>query len=155
MCDIVKYLTLFLLFVLLPAANAQTRVNGNINSAFAVGKWKESHEGVSLFCARVTNQSEVIKGNSNGACFLTEAEASAKDSVRMSAHIFTVTTWNEHTLTATTDFYADQNGVETSKSNPDAIRFVLRLLLNFDAHEMTKFAERSTGSTKGYHLEDQ
>jgi hypothetical protein len=61
MCDIVKYLTLFLLFVLLPAANAQTRVNGNINSAFAVGKWKESHEGVSLFCARVTNQSEVIK----------------------------------------------------------------------------------------------
>ena len=59
------------------------------------------------------------------------------------------------TLTTITEFYADDNGVETSKSNPDAIRFVLRLLLNFDAHEMTKFVERSTGSTKGYHLEDQ
>jgi len=84
---------------------------------------------------------------------LTEAEASAKDSVRMSTNIFTITTWNEHTLTATTDFYADQNGVETSKSNPDAIRFVLRLVLNFDAHHMTKFVESSTGSTKGSHPE--
>src|SRR5713226_3271463 len=66
----------FLLFALRPAANAQT-LNRNSNAAFAVGKWKESHEGVSLFCARVTTQKEVIKGNSNGVCFLTEAQASA------------------------------------------------------------------------------
>ena len=74
----VALILFFLLFVLRPAANAQT-VNGNNDAAFAVGKWKESHEGVSLFCARVTTQKEVIKGNSNGVCFLTEAQASAKD----------------------------------------------------------------------------
>src|SRR5437660_252602 len=70
----------FLLFVLGPAANAQT-VNGDIDAAFAIGRWKESHEGVSLFCARVTTEKEVTKGNSNGVCFLTEAQASAKNSV--------------------------------------------------------------------------
>ena len=53
---------LFLLSVLRPAANAQT-VNGSNDEAFAVGRWKESHEGVSLFCARVTTQKEVIKGD--------------------------------------------------------------------------------------------
>src|SRR5437899_5134393 len=68
-----KYLMLSLLFVLPAAANAQT-VNGDIDAAFAVGKWKESHEGVSLFCARVTTEKEVTKGNSNGVCFLTEAQ---------------------------------------------------------------------------------
>jgi hypothetical protein len=77
----------FLLCILQSAANAQT-VNGNINAAFAVGRWKESHEGVSLFCARVTTQEEVTKGNSNGACFLTEASAIAKDSVMMSTNTF-------------------------------------------------------------------
>ena len=59
----VRYLGL-LLFILPPAANPQT-VNGNIDTAFAVGKWKESHEGVSLYCARITTQKEVLKGNSN------------------------------------------------------------------------------------------
>jgi hypothetical protein len=51
------------LFSLLPAANAQT-VNGNIDAAFAVGKWKESHEGVSLFCARVTTQGATARSSS-------------------------------------------------------------------------------------------
>ena len=53
----VGLICLFLPFVLQPAANAQT-VNGNIDAAFAVGKWKESHEGVSLICARVTTQKD-------------------------------------------------------------------------------------------------
>jgi len=53
----VALILFFLLFVLRPAANAQT-VNGNNDAAFAVGKWKESHEGVSLFCARVTTQND-------------------------------------------------------------------------------------------------
>src|SRR2546425_5613588 len=88
----VRLICLFLLFVLRPAANAQT-VNGNINGAFAVGRWKESREGVSLFCARVTTQQDVIKGNSNGVCFLTEAQASAKDLVTMSTNTFPVTSW--------------------------------------------------------------
>ncbi len=145
---------LFLMFFLRPAANAQT-VNGNINVAFAVGKWKESHEGVSLFCARVTTQKEVIKGNSNGVCFLTEAQASAKDTVTMSTNTFPVTSWDDHTLTAVMDFYADKNGDQTEKTSPGAIKFVFRLALNFETHQMTKLVEASTGSTVGYHLADQ
>ena len=59
-----KYLMLFLLFILPTTANSQT-VNGNLDAAFAVGKWKESHEGVSLFCVRVTTQEDVLKGDSS------------------------------------------------------------------------------------------
>src|SRR5208282_3557249 len=150
----VGLICLFLLFVLRPAANAQT-VNGNIDFAFAVGRWKESHEGMSLFCARVTTQKDVIKGNSNGACVLTEAQASAKDSVTMSTNIFPVTSWDDHTLTAVTEFYADKNGNQTNKASPAAIKFVFRLLLNFETYQMTQFVDASTGSTVGYHLEDQ
>jgi hypothetical protein len=145
---------LFLMFILRPAANAQT-VNGNINAAFAVGRWKESHEGVSLFCARVTTQKDVIKGNSNGVCFLTEAQASAKDPVTMSTNTFAITSWDDHTLTAVTEFYADKNGDQTDKTSPGAIKFVFRLVLNFETHQMTKFVEASTGNTVGYHLEGQ
>ncbi len=145
---------LFLLFSLRPSANAQT-VNGNNDAAFAVGKWKESHEGVSLFCARVTTQKEVIKGNSNGVCFLTEAQASAKDAVSMSTNTFPITSWDDHTLTAVREFYADKNGDQTSKTSPGAIRYVFRLVLNFETHQMTKFVEASTGNTVGYHLADQ
>ncbi len=141
-------------FVLQSAVNAQT-VNGNINFAFASGKWKESHEGVTLFCARVTNQADVIKGNSSGACFLTEAQGIAKDSVAVSTNIFPVTNWDDHTLTAITEFYADKSGNETSKTAPGAMKFVFRLVLNFETHQMTKFVEASTGTTHGYHLESQ
>ena len=142
-------------FLLLgPVANAQT-VNGDIDTAFAIGRWKESHEGVSLFCARVTTEKEVTKGNSNGVCFLTEAQTSAKDSVVMSTNIFLVTSWDDHSLTAVTEFYADKNGDQTSKTSPGAIKFVFRLVLNFEAHQMTKFVEASTGNTLGYHLESQ
>lgn len=145
---------LLFLFVCGLAANAQT-MNGNNDVAFAVGKWKESHEGVSLFCARVTTQKEVIKGNSNGICFLTEAQATAKDAVVMSTNTFPVTSWDDHTLTAVTEFYADKNGDQTSKSSPGAIKYVLRLILNFETHQMTKYLEASTGNTLGYHLTDQ
>ena len=152
----VAVLIRFLLLVLIGAttAFAQT-VTGTVNGAFAVGKWKESHEGVSLFCARVTSQKDVVQGNSTGACFLTEAQGVAKDSVTMSTNIFAVTAWDEHTLTATTEFYADKNGNETSKSNPNAVKIVFRLVLNFDTRQMTKFSEASTGTTVGYHLENQ
>jgi hypothetical protein len=145
---------LFPLPVLRPAANAQT-VNGNINAAFAVGRWKESHEGASLFCARVTTQKDVIKGNSNGVCFLTEAQASAKDSITMSTNTFPVTSWDDHTLTAVTEFYADKNGDQITKTSPGAIKFVFRLVLNFETHQMAKFVEASAGNTIGYHLEGQ
>src|SRR5215467_12868375 len=140
-----KHFILFLLLFLPCTANAQT-VNGNINAAFAVGKWKESHEGVSLFCVRVTTQKDVLKGNSNGVCFLTEAQASAKDAVTMSTNTFPVTSWDENNLTAITEFYADKNGDQTSKSSPDAIKFVFRLVLNFETHQMTKFVEATTGN---------
>lgn len=142
------------LFVPLPAVTAQT-LNGNINAAFAVGKWKESNEGVTLVCVRVTTQKDVVKGNSTGACFLTEAQAVAKDSVMMSTNTFDVATWDEHTLTAATEFYADKNGDQTTESSPGALKFVFRLVLNFDTHQVTKFVEASTGKTIGYHLEHQ
>jgi len=149
-----KYLMLFLLFALPRAANAQT-VNGSLDAAFAVGKWKESHEGVSLFCVRVTTQEDVLTGDSSGACFLTEAQASAKDAVTMSTNTFAVTNWDEHALTAVTEFFADKNGEQTSKSSPGAIKFVFRLVLDFATHQMTKFVEPSNASTRGYHLVDQ
>ena len=149
-----KYLMLFLLFALPRAANAQT-VNGSLDAAFAVGKWKESHEGVSLFCVRVTTQEDVLNGDSSGACFLTEAQASAKDAVTMSTNTFAVTNWDEHTLTAVTEFFADKNGEQTSKSSPGAIKFVFRLVLDFATHQMTKLVEPSNASTRGYHLVDQ
>lgn len=148
------FVCLFVLFVWRPAANAQT-VNGNNDAAFAVGKWKESHEGVTLFCVRVTTQKEVLKGNSNGVCFLTEAQASAKDAVVMSTNTFPVTIWDDHTLTAVTEFYADKNGDQTDKTSPGAIKYVFRLVLNCETHQMTKFVEASTGNTVGYHLADQ
>jgi len=149
-----KYFTLLSLLILLPVADAQT-VNGNTDAAFAVGKWKESHEGVSLYCARITTQKEVLKGNSNGVCFLTEAQATAKDSVIMSTNTFAVTSWDERSLTAVTEFYADKNGNQTSKSSSGAIKYVFRLVLNFETRQMTKFVEASTGNTNGYHLEEQ
>lgn len=146
--------TSLLLLALSAAASAQA-VNGNINAAFAVGKWKESHEGVSLVCVRVTTQKDVIKGNSTGACFLTEAQAIAKDSVTMSTNAFDIMSWDEHSLTAATDFYADKNGDQTAKSSPGAIKFVFRLVIDFDKHQLTKFVEADTGKTVGYHLESQ
>jgi len=149
-----RYIALFFLIVLPPVAKAQT-VNGDINVAFAVGKWKETHEGVSLFCARITTKNDVIKGNSDGVCFLTEAQAKAKDSVLMSTNMFEVTTWDEHSLAATTEFYADKNGDQADKSTPGAIKFEFRLVLNFEKHQMTKFVESNTGKTIGYHLEGQ
>ncbi|HEX2662874.1 MAG TPA: hypothetical protein VHM93_08585 [Candidatus Acidoferrum sp.] len=149
-----KYLMLFLLLLLPTDANAQT-VNGNLDAAFAIGKWKESREGVSLFCVRVTTQEDVLKGDSSGACFLTEAQATAKDSVTMSTNTFAVTAWDEHTLTAIAEFYADKNGEQTSKSSPGTTKVVFRLVLNFETHQMTKFVEPGGGNTRGYHLVDQ
>ncbi|PYT73979.1 MAG: hypothetical protein DMG39_05015 [Acidobacteria bacterium] len=149
-----KYLTLFFLLVLPAVASAQT-VNGNIDAAFAVGKWKESREGVSLFCVRVTTQEDVLKRDSSGACFLTEAHASAKDSVTISTNTFAVTDWDEHALTAVTEFYKDKNGDQTSESIPGAVKFVIRLILNFETHQMAKIVEASNESSHGYHLVDQ
>ena len=150
-----RYAALFLfLSVFTPSANSQ-QVNGNINAAFATGKWKESHEGVSLFCARITTQEEVLKGNSNGACFLTEAQGVAKDSVTISTNTFAVTAWDAHSVTAVTGFYADKNGNEVSKGTPGAVEVTFRLVVNLDTHQLTKFVEASTGTTNGYHLVNQ
>jgi len=73
----------------------------------------------------------------------------------MSTNTFAVTDWDEHTLTAVTEFYADKNGEQTSKSSAGAIKIVFRLVLNFDTRQMTKFVEPSNGSTRGYHLVEQ
>jgi hypothetical protein len=73
----------------------------------------------------------------------------------MSTNTFPVTGWDDRTLTAVTEFYADKNGDETSKASPGATKYVFRLVLNFETHQMAKFVEASTGNTVGYHLENQ
>jgi hypothetical protein len=73
----------------------------------------------------------------------------------MSTNTFAVTDWDQHTLTAVTEFYADKNGDQSSKSSPGAIKFVFRLILNFETHQMTKIVETSSGNSHGYHLVDQ
>ena len=73
----------------------------------------------------------------------------------MTTNTFAVTNWDDHTLTASTEFYADKNGEQTSKSSPGAIKFVFRLVLDFDTQQMTKFVEPGAGTTRGYHLVDQ
>src|SRR5437879_11692582 len=108
-----------------------------------------------MFCGHVTTKENVSKGDSSGACFLTEAQASAKDSVTVSTNTFAVTNWDEHTLTAVTEFYADKNGDQTSKSSPSAVKFVCRLVLDSETHQMPNFAEPSNGNTRGYNLVDQ
>jgi hypothetical protein len=90
-----------------------------------------------------------------GIPILTEAQASAKDAVIMSTNTFPVTSWDDHTLTAVTEFYADKSGNQTDKTSPGATKYVFRLVINFETHQMTKFVEASTGNTLGYHLADQ
>lgn len=72
----------------------------------------------------------------------------------MSTNTFEVTNWDDHSLSAVTEFYADKNGNQTSKSSPGAVKFVVRLVLDFETHQMTKFVEPGTGNTRGYHLVD-
>jgi hypothetical protein len=148
-----RFLGLFLL-VLPPVACTQT-VNGNTEAAFAVGKWKESREGVSVICVHVTTTKDVVNGVSSGACFVTEAQGKAKDSVSVSTNTFAVTAWDEHGLSAITEFYADRNGSQTDKSEPGAIKYTFRLVIKYDAHQVMKFVEASNGNTVGYHLEEE
>jgi len=158
-----RYLTLFLLLCVLPVASAQ--VFGNSLGAFAVGKWKESREGVSLHCTRDTFQT--IK---DGVCFLTEVQATAKDTLKMSTNVLTVTSWDQRGLTAHAYFsYAttsaqwkillddcvDKNRNKTRHSRGGscgAISGVIRIVLNFETDQVTKFVEASTGNTVEYHL---
>jgi hypothetical protein len=117
----------------------------------ASGVWEESHEGVSLFCVHATNAVEVTKSHSEATCFLTEVQAIAKDSPDVSTNVFVVQAWDKVGLTAITTFYADKNGEETTASAPNAVKFTLRLVVDFDAHSVTKYVE-SPSKTLGYHL---
>jgi len=117
----------------------------------ASGVWEESHEGVSLFCAHVTNAVEVTKGHSEATCFLTEVQAIAKDFPDVSMKVFVIQTWDKHGLTAITAFYADKNGDETTVSALNAVKCTFRLVADFDTHLVTKYVE-APSKTLGYHL---
>jgi len=132
-------------------ASAKATVNGSADGVTASGVWEESHEGVSLFCMHVTNAVEVTKGHSEATCFLTEAQAIAKDSTVVSTNFFVIQTWDKHGLTAITAFYADKNGDGTTASAPNAVKYTLRLVVDFDAHSVTKYVE-APAKTLGYHL---
>jgi hypothetical protein len=147
-------LTVALLLPVLPLsgfASAKAFVNGSADVLGAAGVWEESHEGVGLVCVHVTNAVEVTKGQSEATCFLTEVQAIAKDSPVVSTNVFAVQTWDKHGLTAITTFYADKNGDETTASAPNAVKYTLRLVVDFDAHSVTKYIE-APAKTLGYHL---
>jgi hypothetical protein len=154
MRNVLKSLVLSASLLFCFSAQAQT-VNGSKDAAFAIGKWKESHEGVSLFCVRVTSTKEVVKGNSNAVCFLSEAQGIAKDSAVMSTNTFAVTSWDENGLAAVTEFYADKDGNQVDKSSPGSTKYKFRLVLKFGTHQVTKFVEYSNGNTLGFHLVGQ
>jgi hypothetical protein len=145
---IVSVLTLLLLSSF---ASGKSTVNGSANSLLASGVWEESHEGASLFCMHVTNAVEVTKGHSEATCFLTEVQALAKDSALVSTNLFVIQTWDEHGLTAITTFYANKNGDETTASAPNAVKYTFRLVVDFDAHSITKYIE-APARTLSYHL---
>jgi len=139
------------LAVVLVSTLTQAKVIVGDAAVFATGAWDESHEGVSLFCAYVTNPVDVTKGSSSAGCFLTEVQAFAKDSTGVSINVLDVQKWDKHSLTATTSVYVDKNGNDTNASNPDGTKFTFRIVVDFDAHSLTKYVEAPT-KTLGYHL---
>jgi hypothetical protein len=143
--------TLFLVLLSSSFASAKATVNGSADGVIAFGVWEESHEGASLFCMHVTNTVEVTKGHSEATCFLTEVQAIAKDSTYVSTNLFVIQTWDKHGLTAITTFYADKNGDETTASAPNAVKYTFRLVVDIDAHSVTKYVE-APAKTLGYHL---
>ena len=146
-----RIMSVLALLLLSSLASAKATVNGSADGLSASGVWDESHEGVSLFCMHVTNAVEVTKGHSEATCFLTEVQAIAKDSTYVSTNLFVIQTWDKHGLTAITTFYADKNGDETTASAPNAVKYAFRLVVDFDAHSVTKYIE-APAKTLGYHL---
>lgn len=142
---------LFLILVLSGSALAKATVDGNAGGLIASGVWEESHEGVGLFCVHVTNAVEVIRGHSEASCFLTEVQALAKDSPDVTTNVFVVQTWDSHGLTAITTFYANKNGDQTTAPAPDAVKYTFRLVVDFDAHSVSKNVETPT-KTRSFHL---
>jgi len=143
--------TLFLALLSSGFASAKATVNGSADGVVASGVWDESHEGASLFCVHVTNAVELIKGNSEATCFLTEVQAIAKDATNVTTNLFVIKTWDKHGLTAITTFYADKNGDETTASAPNAVKYTFRLVVDLDAGSVTKYVE-TPAKTLGYHL---
>lgn len=143
---------LFLVLLSSIFASAKATVSGSADGVIAFGVWEESHEGASLFCVHVTNAVEVTKGHSEATCFLTEVQALAKDSTNVSTNVFVIQTWDRHGLTAITTFYADKNGDETAASAPNAVKYTFRLVVDLEAHSVTKYVE-TPAKTLGYHLQ--
>jgi hypothetical protein len=146
-----RIMSVLALLLLSSLASAKATVNGSADGLLASGVWDESHEGVSLFCMHVTNTVEVTKGHSEATCFLTEVQAIAKDSTYVSTNLLVIQTWDKHGLTAITTFYADKNGDETTASALNAVKYAFRLVVDFDAHSVTKYIE-APAKTLGYHL---
>ena len=146
-------LFLILMFILMLSrlASAKATINGNAGGLIASGVWGESHEGVSLFCVHVINAVEVIRGHSEASCFLTEIQAIAKDSPVVTTSLSVVQTWDSHGLTAITTFYTNKNGDQTTATDPDAVKYTFKLVVDFDAHSVAKYVETPAG-TRGYHL---
>jgi hypothetical protein len=132
---------LFLIVVLSGFASAKAAVNGNAGGLVASGIWDESHEGVGLFCVHVTNVVEVARRSSEASCFLTEVQTSAGDSPDVRTNVLAVQSWDSHGLTAVTSIYTDKNGDPTTAQYPNAMKYILKLVIDFDAHSVIKYVE--------------
>jgi hypothetical protein len=138
--------------VFVPLTKAQLpspSFSGNADAARASGVW-ESHEGVSIFCGRITNLEAISLGESQAVCFVTEVQALGKDLTSVSTNTYIVKTWDQHRLVAETSFYADKDGNETVALGTST-KYVFRVVIDFDARSVSKFIE-SNGRTIGYHL---
>jgi hypothetical protein len=132
------------------AANAAKPVSGNADMVTATGAWAESHEGVSLLCIHMTTPKAIAKGDSVSTCFLTEAEA--EHGSKVATNFFAIEKWDQHGLIATTGFTVNKNGDEVPESSPDAIKFVIRIVVDLDKGTLTKNLA-GPKATKGYHLQ--
>jgi hypothetical protein len=145
-------ITLALSSVFAPLAKAQLPTqsfSGNNDAARASGVW-ESHEGVSIFCGRMTSLDAIVRGESQAVCFVTEVQALGKDLPSVSTNTYIVQTWDKHHLVAETSFHADKSGNETPALNTST-KVIFRIVVDFDARSVSKFIE-SNGRTIGYHL---
>jgi hypothetical protein len=142
---------LLLMAVLSACASAKATADGNPGGLVASGIWEESREGVGLFCVHVANLVEVARGPSEASCFLTEVQATGKDSPEVRTNVLAVQAWDSHGLIAITTVYTNKSGDPATAQDPNAVKFTFKVVVDFDAHSVTKYVETPAKSLS-YHL---
>jgi hypothetical protein len=99
----------------------------------------------------MTNVVEVARGPSEASCFLTEVQAVAKDLPDVRTNVLAVQAWDSHGLTATITVYTNKSGDPTTAQDPNAVKCTFKLVVDFDAHSVTKYVE-TPPKNLSYHL---